>query len=218
MSRKNPADTATSEKAIDAFVTEVAKSESLVFMGIDSGGSGGLALICDEHYVVVDYPTRVEVREGKLTKKGKPRTRTLPDLWGLLFLFAKLRPIKERIRIALEQAQIQVQGGGDNAYTAYRVCQFYFIFPLFLLGRDYKYVPVRPAVWKAALGVQSPKVSKGQRKTKEQKKGPSVALARKLFPEAEVSLQYDGRADALLLAQFARQSKLEWEKLTYGEV
>ena len=215
---KKPVDTSIGEKAIEDFVKEVLGVKAPIFMGIDGGGTGGLALICGAHYVAVPFPVRTEIREGKLTKKGEKRTRTLPDLWGLLFLFSHLRPVKERVRIAIEQAQVQIGGGGDNAYTAYRVAQFYCIFPLFLLGRDYKYIPVRPAVWKAALGVTSPRKAKGERKTKREKKGPSVDLANQLFPDAKLTLEMDGQADALLLAEFARRAKFDWENIIYGNL
>lgn len=220
MGRKLPADTATSEKAIEDFVDRASTMPTRpVYMGLDTGGTGALALVCGAEYVVVDFPVKVEKREGKKTKKGEDRTRTVPDLWGLLFLFAKLRPIKERIRCAIEQAVMQIGGGGDNAYTAYRVCSFYFIFPLFLLGRDYKYIPIRPSEWKQALGVTVPRPKKGEKKlTKNQKKAPSVALAQSLFPDAELTLDKDGRSDALLLAHYASTLKFDWENHQYGQV
>lgn len=217
MGKRTPTDTNIAEKAIKEFVAAVLPSKSKVFMGIDCGGTGGIALVCDEHYVVVDYPMKLEPRKG-LTKKGEQKTRGVPDLWGILFLFTHLRPIKERIRAVIEQALIQVGGGGESAYIAFRVAEFYFVWPLFLLGREYKYIPVRPIEWKKAMGVTVERAPKGHKLTKAGKKGPSVALAKKLFPKADVSLDKDGRADALLLAEFARRTKIDWENITYGEV
>lgn len=57
----------------------------------------------------------------------------------------------------------------------------------------FRWAEVAPVVWKRALGVTADKET-------------SLALARELFPEAPLDLKkHDGRAEALLIAEYARR-------------
>ncbi|HLA81873.1 MAG TPA: hypothetical protein VJP78_09715 [Thermoleophilia bacterium] len=99
------------------------------------------------------------------------------------------------VRAAIEQSQPMPRQGAVSAHTTgYGMGMLVGLF----LGMGIPFETVRPAIWKKAMGIP-PKSDKGA----------SVQLARRLFPAANLVTPrgrlLDGRAEALLLAEWIRR-------------
>lgn len=158
------------------------------YMGIDPGGSGGMALLSsDNKALAFDIPVK------KIKRKGG--TKTIADHPGIIKLFDEIDQIiyAKSLFVCLEIAQIQVRGKGANAYGAYRVACHYAMWPLFLKDRGYDFMEVNPISWKTKMGLV--KLDKDQIRTRTLKLYPDTALTRK---------QDHDRAEALMLARYRK--------------
>lgn len=185
------------------FVERVLDLDANVHMGIDTGADGAIGLICKKRAVVVDIPTYQIGRKRvmKLNKKERLKTgkktktvdgkKTVFDYQGMLDIFRELRPIKTRIHVCCEEAQIQVRGKGSGAYVAYRVGIAFGLFPLYLTSRGWPAEYPHPGIWKRKMGL----IGKD--------KSHSLKKAKNLFPRCSLDRKKDhNRAEALLLARY----------------
>lgn len=80
----------------------------------------------------------------------------------------------------------------------------------FLRAKGYRVVEVHPQKWKAAMGL----TKRDKSETPKQSKDRSIALAQTLFPGADLrksdrsTVPKDGKAEALLIAEYARRNNL----------
>lgn len=108
------------------------------------------------------------------------------------------------VRAILERAQaMPKQGvvGLANYMTGYGVIVGW------LCCRRIPYDTVRPDQWKRALGI-SRKKDEPKEGAYQRRKHEAMALARRLFPTCELGLKsHHNRAEALLLAEWARRER-----------
>jgi len=194
----------------EAFVLRCLERTDVIYVGIDPGVSGAIALLCGPHYRVLDMPVfKVgRVYQRKLKKPASaagPKTRTVHgetryfDLPMIVDVFRALRAVRERVHVCVEVAQPMVRGkGGNNPRTAYQVGVGFGMWPLFLQAKNHGYgrTEVDPVIWKKAMGLTG------------KDKNASRKQAQALFPKAPLGRVEDhGRAEALLLAEYARRKR-----------
>jgi hypothetical protein len=198
-------DPRSAEEVLTEFVVKVRDREEPVFMGIDPGSTGAIGLICGRISVVADIPTlkveRLRVKQlsaeqklltGRKTKSAKGTT-TKFNLPAIVGLFRIVKPLRDRMYIALEQGQVQVRGKGANAYSGFRIGVGYGMWPLFLTVFGAPVEEFTPGQWKQKMGLTSDK-------------GRSRLKALQLFPQANIARKQDhDRAEALLLCEYLRR-------------
>lgn len=200
---------------VTQFVEKVAGVAADTYIGIDPGAEGAIGLLCGRAYAVVDIPTfklgRTRVRKlsleemaatGRKTKTTKG-TKKAFDYQGILDVFRALRPLRDRIQVCLEEAQVQVKGKGCNAYSGYRVGVGYAIWPLYLASRGWPVEEVSPSVWKTRMGLRG---VAGESSSQSKERSRRKALS--LFPQATLhAVKHHNRAEAMLLAEYMRRER-----------
>ena len=199
-------DTRTPEQVVFDFVSSVVNSKDACYVGIDPGAHGAIGLLCGNHAAAVDIPTLSVARKrqrkttdeeflvsGKMTKAAAGKT-TKFDLPGIVAIFRQLRPLRGRLFVALEQAQVRIEGKGSSAaYTAFRIGCSFGMWGLFLAQLGIPTEECHPSSWKKKMGLTSDKER-------------SRAKAMQMFPTAPLSHKRDeGRAESLLLAEYLRR-------------
>ena len=146
------------------------------WMGIDPGQTGAIAVITDgTYYEAQDWPGD-ETGAAELARS---------------FL------ISYDLRLcALEMVgSIPIQGRKQGGSSMFKFGANWGIWRGILAALHIPFILVRPQEWQKGL---VPKKAEGDDK-------PSLAVARRMFPDAELHLKkHNGRADALLLAYYAR--------------
>lgn len=198
----------SAEEMVDDFLLRSGNTAT-IYIGIDPGAEGAIGLISDREYAVVDIPTlsipvtrakKVTAKERKAGNTNKTKTvhgtTTKFNNPGIVSLFRRLRDVRSRIVIGLEIGQVQVRGRGANAYTGYKIGVGYGMWPLFLANEGYSVYEFPPSVWKKKMSLSSAD------------KEVSRHRALTLFPQADLLRVGDhNRAEALLLAEFVRQTR-----------
>lgn len=161
-------------------------NQQFVYLSIDPGTTGGIALVHGGTAAVFDVPTYTEK-----TQDGGNRTHVdLPALFALVRGLAAVADI----------AVIERVGGrkGDQAFT---LGILMYAAGALAMACAAAGLPIRfadPNQWKRQMGL------KGGRKNKDQ----SLVLAAKLFPSLAKSLKRvkdHNRAEAALLGEWARR-------------
>lgn len=178
---------------MDAFVRAAYASSGKIYGGIDPGFSGAIAFICGVNRVVFDMPTYAQEISGK-TKGGKAPKRNYFDNMAIVELFDRLRGVRELVRVALEKGSPRPQ---DTALTGFAVGCGYGMWPLFLLAAQIGREDIVPGVWKRRFGLIKAKGAVVDKKA-------SVRKARELWPTEDLPISRDGRAEALLIAEYLR--------------
>lgn len=166
-----------------------------VYVGIDPGASGGLALIADDRVASWDLPMlRREVRRSRDTARSTKGSVSILDYGEVTEAFRVLADSGRVAVCVLEKIPPRTSPGrltiGDvKAFGSY------MLWPLFLYALRFAVREVAPVVWKKFFGLT------GQPKTAHR----AVALQR--FPGCEaIRLRSkDGRVDALLLAEYGKR-------------
>ena len=192
----------------------------MIYIGIDPGKSGAIAIRTnDGKFRIYDIPT-VEVVESITKSKAKTKAKTrvkkkrLYDLSGLKTIFTELvRTVdgKSVIVVCEYSMGMAFQATGvrgsyhDSAHTAYEKGRGFGILETFALiyGMPIN-ATVRPNDWKRALKLTNSKL------TYKQKKDAARLMAIERHPELEQHLKRkkdDGRAEAVLL--------VDWIKMRY---
>lgn len=148
------------------------------FIGIDPGAHGAVAIIEGDSVVLIDLTNNIEDYWYIMTYLTEPDGYTLccvEDVYG--------RP-----------------GQSCAANNTFMKLAGYAEFLGFSIAENFN--KVTPSVWKKYFGLTG---VKGE--TKTQKKHRSIELAKKLFPSVagELTASKDGRAEALLIAEYGRQ-------------
>ncbi len=161
----------------------------MLYLGIDPGGSGGLALI-SEKGKFVDF-------------EAMPRSRV--ELLATLHAFARraadasptLSPSGYGLRALLElvSPQPKLWGGRSSASFFKNIGHI----EMALTACRIEALELRPAAWQKLVGLKYPKLEEGERRDKNVAK----AHVAKLFPTLENVTH--AAADALLLAEACRR-------------
>jgi len=150
-----------------------------VYVGIDPGAKGAIAVIAGDLVLIQDMPKPEEA----------------------LGIFKRAQPVD--CKVAIEQVHplpgqscIASFTYGENFLLAFLLALWYNIAP----------VMVSPQKWKKHYGLK-----KNADETKSEYKRRSVEKARELFPQAVDLLKAskDGRAEALLIANWLREQDAE---------
>lgn len=203
-----PAPSETVEEQVARFLatTQAKGLPDTIYLGIDPGLRGALALLQKRRTLVFDMPViravKSKTRKLKNPQPGGPKTQRYKgsddsfDDAAILRIFRLLRPFKEQIVVALEKALVQGRGGAresNTPLTAWRTGAGWGMWPLFLKSKGFQVHSLVPVAWKKKAGLTG--------KDKE----ASRALALSLYPKADVTRKKDhDRAEALLMAHFLR--------------
>ena len=151
------------------------------YIGIDPGAHGAIAIIADNIVTLIDLTNNIESYWAQMTYlvddtgAYEDNICYVEDVYG--------RP-----------------GQSCAANNTFMKLAGYAEFLGFSIAE--KFHKVTPSVWKKYFGLTG---VKGE--TKTQKKHRSIELAKKLFPSVagELTASKDGRAEALLIAEYGRQ-------------
>jgi hypothetical protein len=165
-----------------------------IFVGIDPGATGAVALLAWGKAFVGDIPVLK-------VKKSGGGYKTEMNIPAALQALRVLGPVRNQIRVAVEQAQVQAPGarGGAGAFgattmTAFRVGTSFGIWLGVLATMGLPYARIAPQAWKRSLGLSG--------KDKE----ASRLLALELFPGTDLNLKkHSDRAEAVLIAEYHRR-------------
>ena len=158
-----------------------------ILIGIDPGLSGAVAKLCQFGVTLHDTPT-IDVSKGKCKKReydiAAMRAILCEDDLASCF-------------VVIERSQAFPDQGAVSNFTTGRG---YGLWLGLLVGLGIPYETVHPRTWKGAMGLDSDKAK-------------SFLLAKQLFPKVADSFKkpkgrvdsLDGRAEALLLAEWARR-------------
>jgi hypothetical protein len=150
-----------------------------MFLGIDPGLSGAVAVLDDDGALVCVHDTPI------LTLKVARGIRHEYDVPGLVSLLAPYRG--SQAHVILEKSQPMPGQGTRSMFT---IGYGYGLWLGILGALRIPYTPVRPAVWKKAFSPGTDKEASRHR-------------AMQLFPSADLRRKKDhGRAEALLLAWY----------------
>ena len=154
---------------------------SKIYVGIDSGAKGAVAVIDEAGEVLSVYD--------------------MPTLEHLMTHTTGLRSTEDNLyRVAIESVHPLP---GQSCTATFTYGQNFMLAKLIGLCYNSKPVMVSPQKWKNHYGL---KRIKGESKTDYKKR--SVDKARELFPDMVSGLPYskDGRAEALLIANWLKES------------
>jgi len=179
---------------IRAFFTSVPPGKKPIYIGIDPGVDGAVALFHPTKpgvVLVVDLPTVSLEVKGKKTKTKKAPRRNFFD-WGVLWeMWRPAMPFADRIIVALERGHARPL---DTGVTGFAVGVGYGMWPLFFVSHGIRYEEYTPQLWKARMGLQG------------EDKERSRLMAQRLFPKALLFRVGDhNRAEACLLVAFMKR-------------
>jgi hypothetical protein len=203
------------QQAFTDFVEKVKDLPDEVYMGIDPGNEGAIALLCKRTCTAVDIPVlKIAVkRSRKLTKKTRKPTHApgqktetytgesvLFNYMAIVELMRVLKPVKDRVYVCLELAQVQNTSNTSKGkkfkptpLTGYKVAWGCAMWPLYFASRGWPLEMPTPAQWKAAMGLG---------KDKEANRAKAIGM----FPKAPLARKKDhNRAEAVLLAEYLKR-------------
>lgn len=155
----------------------------MIYVGIDPGASGGVAVLTDRGYVL-----KTEPLGGKTDR----------DLWDLI---SGLRHTAARYFAVLERVGGYTQAGGPQPGSAmFNFGAGYGKLKMALTAACVPYLEVMPQKWQKAVGVPT----RGKAESKVAFKARLKGLAQSLFPNEKVTLAV---SDALLIAYYCREIK-----------
>lgn len=156
-------------------------TEVIRFIGIDTGSKGAIAVICGDNIIIYDLTNKIE------------------HYWYLYTYLVDSQGSYDATVVYVEDVHGR-PGQSCVANTTFMKLAGYAELLGFSIADSFNKVP--PQTWKKYFGLTG---VKGE--TKTQKKHRSIELAKKLFPSVvgELTASKDGRAEALLIAEYGRQ-------------
>lgn len=154
-------------------------STEKIYVGIDPGAKGAIAVICDDEVSLFDMPT----------------------LEHLMATTTGLRGAKgNSYRVAIESVHPLP---GQSCIASFTYGENFLLAKLIGMCYNRDPVMVSPQKWKKYYGLK-----REPRETKTEYKRRSVDKARELFPSVVEDLKYskDGRAEALLIANWLKET------------
>jgi Holliday junction resolvasome RuvABC endonuclease subunit len=181
----------------------------VIFLGVDPGLSGSLAAI-DHHgrlLYLADLPTVAIPGDGTVKRRlhGARLVRQIREAV----------PADECALAYVEDVQVWNAGAGASTLAAMYATKMVILAAFDCFESRIEVRMVVPAVWKRHFGLKKPaRPSWTKSQISAEFKSMSRACAAGLFPDADLRLaKSDGRAEALLIAYYAREV---WK--TEGEV
>jgi crossover junction endodeoxyribonuclease RuvC len=156
-----------------------------LYVGIDPGLGGAIAVLTDEQYHVLDTPVSW-VTVGKKQRRRYDVHRIWEVLQGL--------PV-EGSAVAFAALEQGIAFPGQHCVATFSTGKGEGLWEGLLVARGFRLQVVPPNVWKATM-----------LKGTSRDKSAARLVAQRLFPLADLAQRKDeGRAEALLLAQYAKQ-------------
>lgn len=159
---------------------EISKKPPAVYVGIDPGMSGGIAVI----------------RGGVASAVAMPATER--DIWleiGRHFDFGA-----PGVWAVIERNTGYVGGEGNPGSAMFKFGRLSGLLEMALVAASIPYESITPAVWQRALGIPTRKLGEEKRRHKNKLK----AHAQQLFPDAGATLN---TCDAILIAEYCRRKQ-----------
>lgn len=182
-------------------------------IGIDNGFTGAIAFIADGNNIIINDMPVITVGKKPATKSKPKNENTQQGLLEPDAVQAKkrsrpkvrhyldLRAIKQMLSVEgdkhvfIEKSQPMSKGGKPQGVTATAsYMKAYGQLEGLLVGMNIPYTEVTPQAWKKEMMA-------GMGKEKRN----AVIRARQLFPTTEFLISKDGRADAVLIAEYGRR-------------
>lgn len=163
-----------------------------VYLGVDPGASGGLALISKTGEV--------------LHYTSMPKTER--DLWlwiiGMTdkFLSFQIRAVIEKVGGYLSGQGEGSGGGAANGSAMFKFGMSYGGLRMALIAAHIPFREVTPQTWQKKVGV----IGRGKGETKTTFKNRLKAMAQQIFPNEHITL---ATCDALLLAEYLRREEVQ---------
>jgi hypothetical protein len=166
------------------------------FIGIDPGLSGAIAvidekgsilLLKDFPYVQVDKPYSSGLRKGQMRKVKKADLDTLQEI------FVEATDLSESRMFCIEHVHPRP---GEGVVSTWSFASAYWTWMGMIAYAQAQFINPVPQVWKKTFK---------EFKKLPKDKASSLVVVKKLFPTADIKFKYHhGRADALLIAEYAR--------------
>lgn len=156
-------------------------SKKLLFIGIDPGMSGGIAVL---------------TRSGDVALL-KPLSITVQELWDLLRPYRKRLNTPQRFCAVIEKVHAMP---GRSSVSLFKLGAAFGGQRMALVGNRIPFEEVSPQKWQKFFGLKRER-GKNQTAWKNQLKD----LAKELFPDIKITLK---TADALLIAEYNRRVSL----------
>ena len=156
----------------------------MIFIGIDPGLIGAVAMIDDSPIVHIwDTPT--------ITVQGAKKKKRHYLMQEMLKIFTDLKLKPGECTAVIEQVNAMPGQGVTSMFSmGFGLGAWHML----LAALNIPFVQVRPQEWKKAYGLHG------------KDKNGSIVRAKQLFPTSDIHLvKHDGRAEALLLAEYLRR-------------
>ena len=166
-----------------------------IFAGVDPGLWGAVAALDEDGRLIFAQDTPIiEVKRGK-TPKGNVKTRYLylPTAMADVLVENLLRDVErpDSVIVGVENVHSMPAQGVSSTFSLGRGLG---LWEGILAALRLPVEMIEPTAWKRAMGIPA-----------GSDKRASVELALRLFPTAPIKRTQDGRADAVLLAEFLRR-------------
>jgi len=183
------------------------------FIGIDPGVKGAMALL-DATGKVLDCrvtPTIVTLKSTK-TKKGNHKINTEVELQATC---DTLREWIEGYTCVMVIEKVQPMSKGEGSVSLWSFAGGFFCWPALAVALRIPYELITPNTWKKGMGLTGDSVAELVRSGMTESRASSMVKERdrqkalQLFPQVSHQLQNKvdhGKADALLLAEYARRT------------
>lgn len=154
-------------------------STDKIYVGIDPGSKGAIAVICDDEVSLFDMPTLEQLMANTTVLKVLNNNR---------------------YRVAIESVHPLP---GQSCIASFTYGENFLLAKLIGMCYNRDPVMVSPQKWKKYYGLK-----REPDETKTEYKRRSVDKARELFPSVTEDLKYskDGRAEALLIANWLKET------------
>ena len=168
---------------------------SHLFIGVDPGLMGAVAALDETGRLIFAQDTPIiAVHRGK-TPKGNVKTRHLylPTAMADILVENLLKDVErpDNVIVGVENVHSMPAQGVSSTFSLGRGLG---LWEGIIAALRLPVEMIEPAVWKRAMGIPA-----------GSDKRASVELALRLFPSAPIKRTQDGRADAVLLAEFLRR-------------
>ena len=152
----------------------------MIYLGIDPGATGGLSVIMPEGL-------ETEAVGGKTLLQ----TWTWIDQWG--------DGLRTGVYAVIEKVGGYVGGAGDLGSTMFQFGASFGALRAFLVAASIPFAEVVPQRWQAEFGLK-----RAKNESKGKWKGRLAAEARRLYPDAHITVAV---ADAVLIAEYCRRMR-----------
>jgi crossover junction endodeoxyribonuclease RuvC len=166
----------------------------MIFIGIDPGLSGAIAVIDGSNIDLIDTPI-IKIEKGK-TPKGNVKIKNKYNLWVMCEILKKQKQFAD-CKVFIERAQAMPKQGVSSMFS---IGYGFAAWEMACVALNMPYEIVGPKTWQKEFGIAG-------KHTKEE----SYIKCCQLYPEQSCKLKtvrgriIDGKSDALLICEFGRR-------------